>query len=213
MLIKKKHLNVVGAASNDLFRVALNGVLVEGDGSLVACDGHILLKVAPAADDPKNFPAIEGCNPVEDEGVVLQPFILSTDTVNQLKKAGGKPSRYKPILNNIALDVAQTNANGNAVMAVTDLETPQVFRPKKVDGQFPDYTKAVPAKGQNNLRIGWTVEVLEKMVKTLKALDCETFAMEIDTKSSTDNLSPVRIDAMTTDSYPIEGAIMPCRLD
>src|SRR5262245_40010130 len=146
MLLNRKVLGVLGAASTDSTRHALNGILLEADGSAVGCDGAILVKFTPAAVaafDPREFPSLDGVDPrdgavIEKDAdgqdqivtppVALAPFILSRDSVAQLKKALPKPRGPLPILSTIALDVAQSNGNGAAVMAVTDLENPQVFK-------------------------------------------------------------------------------------
>ena len=153
--------------------------------------------------DPMEFPVIEGMSPVDGDS--LAPFILARDSCEQIRKAIPKKT-HMPILGTVALDVTQTNANGCAVMAVTDLENPQVFRPKKIDGNFPDWKAIVPEAGKG-VKIGFTLEVLEKMLSTLKALDVRCFSMEI-----TDGLSPVRVEAKTRDQDNVLAVIMPCKI-
>lgn len=192
--------------------------------------------------DPKEFPSIEGVDPTDGEvktlcpetnhaenvvckctptdGFIiekpaepLKPFILGRDACTQIAKAsaaGGRKARALPVLSQIALDAVQTNANGNAVMAVTDLETPQLFKPRKIDADYPDYTKVIP--NRDGVKIGFTLEVLEKLLKTLKALDVTVFSMQFASGKDA-ALDPIRIEADTKDADGrVLAIIMPCRL-
>jgi len=204
MLIPKKSLLVIKAASTDQTRFILNGVHITPDGSGIATDGHILFKHTPdELSDPKDYPAIEGVN-LTDE-TPLQPFTLSSDSIQALLKAIPKKS-HLPILSNIALDTKATNNNSSAVMAVTDLETSQVFKPKKIEGDYPDYEKVIPSETPKVV-IGFIVETLTKALQTMKALDIKTFAMEI-----TDPKSAVKITPQDEIDGKTLGVIMPCKL-
>ena len=209
MLLSKKTLAVINAASTDKTRFELNGVLIEGDGSGVGCDGQILVKYTPNfLPDASEYPAIEGVTVVDPEGVTLTPFILPAEACIQISKAAPKTRRFIPLIEDIALDVVATNLNGNAVMAVTDLETPQVFKPKKLDGQYPNYTKILPTNGAT-LTVGLGVAVLEKVLKTLKALNVEEFSFGV-----TDAKSPIQIFATTKDQDgKVIAVMMPRRLN
>lgn len=206
MLLNKKAFAVINAASKDENRYSINGLLIEPDGSAVATNGHVLIKFTPAEqENAKEFPKIDGVNPVSEE--TLKAFILSRDSVEQIKKAVPKHRSSFPILSNIALDVEQTNKNGNAVMAVTDLENPQVFRPQKVDADFPDYRKVVPTD-EPKISFGVSVEVLDTIVKTLKATNVK--GVKIGVRNAVDALT---FEGETNDyDGKVTGAFMPYRL-
>jgi hypothetical protein len=208
MLIPRKALEVVRAASKDQTRQALCGILIEPDGSTVATNGHSLVRFKPTyLDDAKEFPAIDGCNPV-DEVLSLRPFILGSESVSILLKALPKKSRVLPILGNIALDVAATNNNGNAVCATTDLENPQIFKPRKVDAEFPTYQAVMP-RSKPKMTIGFKREVFENVLDTLKAMNVEYFVMEI-----RDETGPLELKASTKEQDGIViSLIMPARVE
>jgi hypothetical protein len=142
MLLRKEALDVVSHASTEDPRYSLQGILIEPDGSAVATDGHRLAKFTPAAVPPgEDFPKVEGLDAAAlDE---LKAFILPVDAAKAIRKAVPKV-KHVEVLGYIGLDVPQTNANGCAVLAVTDLSSPQVFRPAKIEGNFPRYQNIIP---------------------------------------------------------------------
>src|ERR1041385_2805119 len=180
MLLIPKALQVVKAASKDETRFALCGIRIEPDGATVATNGHILARFRPTIHpDPKEFPAVEGCSAVDPDGAALAPFTIPTDSVNALLKALPKQKgRVLPILNHIALDVAETNRNGHAVCATTDLENPQVIRPRKIDADFPTYENVYP-KGKPQMVIGFSLAAFRDALETLKATGVEYFVAEL----------------------------------
>jgi hypothetical protein len=208
MLLNKKVLSLVNVASTDATRQTLCGVYIEPDGSGVGCDGHMLLKFTPCAPwDAKEYPAMEGLTIAEDPPTELKPFILSRDACTQIARAMPKKCHFPVLRDNIALDVGATNDNGAALMATTDLENPQVLRPRKVEGEYPDYRKVFPdAKPQ--VEVGLSVANLEKLVKAMKALNVEAIKVGV-----IDSVRPVIIKAETKDrDGTIDGLVMPWRL-
>ena len=180
MLLLPKALQVVKAASKDETRFALCGIRIEPDGATVATNGHILARFRPTMHpDPKEYPAVEGCSAVDPDGAALAPFTIPSESVNALLKALPKQKgRVLPILNHIALDVAETNRNGHAVCATTDLENPQVIRPRKIDADFPTYQNVYP-KGKPQMVIGFALAAFRDALDTLKATGVEFFVMEV----------------------------------
>ena len=184
MLLRKQALSVVGAASNDDPRYSLNGILVEPDGSTVATDGHILVKYTPRSQpDTADYPTVEGCDPAKPGALV--PFILPSDAAKDIYKAVPKGRKASlPILTDfVAIDVEQTNANGCAVLGVTDLESPRVFRPMKIEGSFPKYENVIPTADKLGPKVGLGVDLLMRICKIAKAqgfecLELQTFVDE-----------------------------------
>lgn len=214
---------MIGAASDDGTRYVLNGIKIEADGSAIATDGHMALKITPAMDCyeyGKDYPVIEGMDVMgkfdksDDPKMTdtpkekLEPFILPSDAVYQLLKA--LPRRHRlPVLEHVAIDVAATNKNGFAVLGTTDLETPQVFKPKKLDLQFPDYTKVIPgmdktSKWKAKVSVGFSIALLEKLVRTLKSMDVKAVEFGI-----VDAVSTVKVN---NEGDVITGAVMPYRI-
>jgi len=189
LLLQKQALETMRTASTEDPRYSLNGILIEPDGSTVGTDGHILHKYTPGKA-PAEFPPIEG---IELDGPEADPFILPLDACKALKKAfPAKSAKTLPILREYAaVDTAQTNANGNAVIAVTDLENPTVFRPKKIDGAFPTYENVVPK--YETPAIGIDPKLLKRLCETWIAQGFETVAMQ--TADTETEQKPIRFDA------------------
>lgn len=165
MLIRKEALEVWRASSNDSSRYSLNGVLVEADGSTVATNGHWLARFKPAKGFPyTDYPAVQGCDAAAPGE--LKPFIMPLDSVKALRKAVPKRHACTVLSDCVALDVPQTNANGHAVLAVTDLENPQVSRPAKVEGTFPRYEAVMPKPEAMQAPIGFSAHYLKAICET-----------------------------------------------
>lgn len=207
MLLLPKSLQVIKAASNDQTRPALRGVRIEADGSTVATNGHILARFQPTEHpDAKEYPTVEGCCAVSDEP--LAPFTLPSEAIAMILKAVPKTRRTLPILGTIALDVLQTNQNGCAVLATTDLENPQIFRPRKIEDDFPDFSKVMPA-GKPKMIVGFKVETFRDALDTLRATGVEFFVLEL-----RDETGPAKIVGQTKDRDGIVTAlVMPARVD
>lgn len=170
MLLHPNTLKVAKAASADDTRYTLNGVHIEPDGSAVATDGKQLLKWTPA-DTPaaEDYPAIEGFK-AHSDGIALQAFILPSAAAAEILKAVPKKSML-PVLENIALDVEASNDNGSAAFAVTDLENPRIFRPKKIEGDYPDYNKVIPPADKTPVfEVSLGLDTLLKSLNAIKAL-------------------------------------------
>ena len=206
MLLSKKQLAVAGAASTDETRYAINGIFINPDGKIQATDGYIAVTFMLGEGlDEKEFPTIEGLGAVDDTALV--PFTLHRDSCLQITKALPKKSRL-PIVNCARLDVAATNANGCAVIGITDLESPQVLRPKKIDSQFPDFSKVEPS-GNPALSVGIGIDALEKLIKTLKALEVTSFKLSL----YDDGAGPMSIDAHNKAGDSVHCLLMPYRLN
>jgi len=212
MLLDKRSLLMAKSASKDETRMALAGVRIEADGSGVATDGHILFKFTPdavAVMDPKDYPHLEGVDPVIWGGVnTLKPFTIPTKDALDIAKAIPKRSCL-PVLEFIALDEQKTNDNGSACFGVTDLESPRVFSPRKIDMDFPDYEKCYPKAGNHPTAVvGLGIDVLEKAVQTLKAAGVESIRLEI-----RDPLSAVVVTSdLINNGGKVTGLIMPRKL-
>lgn len=166
MFLTKKALECSRFALKDDPR--FHGMRVEADGSTVATDGHKLIRYTPKHGmKDEDAPPIEGIS-MADNAPELEPFILSTDACKALMKAlPRKPSL--PILGYAQVDTAATNENGHAVIGVTDLENPQVFKPVKIEGNFPKYEAVIPKPDTELCHVGLDVNYLIQIGQTLKA--------------------------------------------
>ena len=210
MLLSRKQLAVSGAASTEENRMAINCIRINADGKIQATDGHIAVIFTPGETlDEKEFPSIEGLTVADDSTLAEQlvPFSLHRDSCATISKTIPKKSRM-PILNLARLDVVQTNKNGCAVIGVTDLESPQVLRPKKLDMQFPNMSKVEP-QGDPALIVGIGIEALEKLIKTLKALEMKNFKLSLYGNET----GPMAIDACNSAGDSVHCLLMPCLID
>ena len=168
MFLTKKALESVRLASRDDPRFAINGIRVEADGSTVATDGHKLIRYTPAGlPGDQDAPAIDGVS-MPANAPDLEPFILSADACKAIGKALPKRATL-PVLAYAQLDTAATNENGHAVIGVTDLESPQVFKPAKLEGSFPKYEAVIPKPENELCFVGLDVSYLIQIGQTLKA--------------------------------------------
>lgn len=139
-MLNKHNLRVARFASKESSRYTLQAILVEPSAT-VATDGHTLVWVSTPTDKPEDFPVVDGAPKPTRE---FAPFLLALDAAAAIEKALPRKSTI-PVLMNAAIST-EPNGDGASrpVITVTDLETPQVFRPGKVDGRFPQYENVMP---------------------------------------------------------------------
>lgn len=210
MLLRKEALELHRAVSVSDPR--LNGILVRAGGNTVATDGHILFHYQPDGEtDPSEYPSLPGCDPAA--GGELAEFVLPVDSCKEILRSLPKGrSCPMPVLREfVALDVPETNANGCAVLGTTDLESPQVFRPMKPEAEFPRWESIVSSEsartGDRKVCLG--IGVLEKALKTLKALGAESAVFGLAEPEAGDRaLKPVTVTA-DLPTGKVFGLIMP----
>ena len=184
MLLDRRVFALYRAAYPAADRRYINGVSIKPDGSGVATDGSLLVKWTPEFPvDPKEYPHIDGINPVSDEP--LTPFTLDLEVCKTLERALRKKTTM-PILSYAAVDVTQTNANNFVFMAVTDLESQQLVKPRKVnqtdekgneEDAFPKYDRVIPTNDPT-VTITFGLDVLKRLIDTLQALDLKSAKFE-----------------------------------
>ena len=205
MLLSKQALAVSAVASKDSFRIGITGIRVESDGSTIATDGHRLVKFTPAnVPESSDFPGVEGLN-VAAAGE-LEPFTLPVDACKAISRTLPRKATI-PILAFAGVDVEQTNANGHAVIVTTDLENPQVFRPQKIEGNFPRYENVIP-EGTPTVKIAFNPRYMAELCKLLATTagkdNAVTLSLYADDK-------PMRLDATGDDGSAI-AVLMPMHM-
>ena len=140
MLLNKHNFAVADFVSKEQSRYTLQAIYVSDQGTC-ATDGHQLVRISLPAEKSKQFPSIEGVTPTNGH---VKPFLLDVTAAKQIAKAVPK-SKNLPILNH-ALVGEPTEQN--ACIAVTDLDNPQVFRPRTPSGNFPNVDAVIPQKNQ-----------------------------------------------------------------
>lgn len=132
MLLNRYNLMIASLAPKPGSRYALAAIHVGPEGTAVT-NGEYLVAVTLPHVDKTNFPSIDGFTQQQTS----EPFLLGGADAVKLEKA--IPKSYIPVLNHVAVGKPGENMLN---LATTDLDTTQVFKPRKVSGQFPNW-KAV----------------------------------------------------------------------
>jgi hypothetical protein len=137
MLLNKQNLSVADLAPKEGSRYTLSAVHVSEHGTTVT-NGHYLVNVSlPTEAKESNYPSVDGFKPAEN----VEPFLLAANAAKSIAKSLPTKDRI-PILN-----YARVGEPGENTLNIvtTDLEhQTQVFKPKKVTGQFPAWEKVLP---------------------------------------------------------------------
>lgn len=159
----------------------------------------------------ENFPAGEGFKAIAK----WEPFILDAKAALTIAKAipsGGT----LPILNHAAIGEA-TNVNGHAQIMVNDLESPQVFTPHKMEGQFPDTERVMRKAGDADVVVGFSFDVLLPVLREMKrfAGGVQGFRMSIYLPKIGGKIvdSAIRLDCMNDEGQHWTSVVMPRRED
>lgn len=136
MLIPSRLLAVAKAASKDLSRPQLMGVLLERPAecppSMTVTDGKVLISTTWAEDDNQEFPsAAPGFNPTVKPNYRA---ILPSAAALEVMKAAPK-RQYKKILEQVAVN--EEESNGRIPLQVNDLDNARTFSPAAVEGTYP----------------------------------------------------------------------------
>ncbi len=163
-MLNKHNLSITQFATRDESRYSLAGILVTPKET-VATNGFTLAKVTtPKGLKVENFPVTPGVKP----STTFKPFNLPLDAADTIRKAIPKKCSI-PILDKVMIDGKATDAKPTdgtpdyAVLAVNDLENPQVFRPIKMSGQFPKWETVVPKRKDAKFAICLDARMLAKI--------------------------------------------------
>lgn len=165
MLLSKRNLTA-HVASSDPTRVHLNVLHVTPRG-VISTDGHrMLCTPLPADVAADDFPGAT-VGETFDAAAGLEPGESVDIPTSALKRVIGTiPTRPKyPALGAVALDTAQTRANGHVYLGTSDLETGTLHRVKRTDGTFPDYERVTPRPERMVLEIGLNAAYLAELAK------------------------------------------------
>jgi DNA polymerase III sliding clamp (beta) subunit (PCNA family) len=187
MLISKDSLKCHKLAEAD--RYSLNGVHFSADGTTTVTNGHYAVRYSPKGNPPdEEFPLVEGVN-VESSSA-LEPFTMPTAAVVQLLKAIPKRSAI-PVCEYAALDVEATNKNGQATIGITDLESPQILRPAKLEGTFPNVENVIPG-GKAKVEVILDSTYLEKLGRWFREVGAKSVKVSVYAADK-----PVKLEAKT----------------
>jgi DNA polymerase III sliding clamp (beta) subunit (PCNA family) len=202
-MLNKHNLSIANLTSKDASRYALGGILVSPKRT-AATDGHCLMVVDTPELSVQDFPAVDGVTPADD----FTPFILPRDEALNLAKSLPKKTAL-PILRSAAV-CRESDANGQAVFATSDMTSAQVFRPKKLEGTFPNIDMLIPDADKATLKIQFNPNLLISVLKELAPMAGDRLPYV--TLSFTDKCSPVRIDVTSEQGQHAIAVIMPMNI-
>ena len=214
-MLNKHNLTIASFASKEASRYTLQGILVTPDAT-VATNGHYLVWVSNSLErKAEDYPQIPGFVGASD---TFTPFILGRDAALAIAKV--TPYKEKiPVLNHVAV------AADSSQIAVTDLERPQVFPVKSVQGQFPRYEMVVPKFEDAVVRVSVNAEYLAQIAKQFAGFVSDdrnkkvTLSFYADKGTSDDQLEgidrnvgehSIRFDG-TNDGQGMTAVLMPIR--
>jgi len=219
MLINRTNFAVAKCAAKFAGRYAINGVYFSKTGT-VATDGRRLACVTyPKQDGAEDFPTVPGAGEGAPTSPVdaLEPFTIDASDLRVL----GKDIRTsKPVLNLIALDVLETNANGHAAFAYTDLSNAQAPRIRKLEGEFPRYEAVIPTPDEKWARVTVNPAYLAEMLGIVAKHGGELRGVTIHVPPRVKNehgrydpQGPILLTAKVGDEQKFTGVLMPIALE
>lgn len=164
-MLNKRNWDVHKFCSKDESRYALSAINVTPEAT-IATDGHRLAWVSGDGFKSESFPVVPNAAPATNE---FKPFMVSAELAAKIAKA--TPTKeHIPVLNHSAIGID----GENRTIAVTDLESPQVFNAtKQPDGQFPNTDAVIPRWEKATARFCVNAEYLA---------DIAAFAAQFDRK-------------------------------
>jgi hypothetical protein len=204
-MLNKHNLEIARLASKEESRYVIGGILVT-PAETVVTDGHCLVTVSTPKWPAESFPVIDGVVPTEE----FEPFILPAKAALEIAKA--IPSSTSLLILQHVIVGEEGKDSKSAVLATTDLDLPRVFRPRKLEGRFPDHKLVIPGRERVSVAICLNLELLEKVVKELKALAKNKLGAPA-LISVIDDRSPCMIEVQGEDGQTAQAVIMPINLD
>jgi hypothetical protein len=213
-MLNKNNLKVAQFASKEESRYCLSGIQVRADAT-IATNGALLVWTSKAPGDSSTFPLIDGA-PAPQENHA--PFVLGAEQAKAIEKAIPRKPAHE-ILGNAAVAV---DPEGKPTISVTDLESPQIFRPAPLGGKFPEWEYVMP-KGKPVFQIGLSAAYLAQIAKFAAEFHAGrdpgaaclrlSFYSE-DNKKAVSGWKPVRFDIENADkTQGMTAVLMPMRID
>jgi len=218
-LFNKKHLEIVKFSTTDPTRIALHGLLFDGNKT-VATDGHRLICVESEQKATIEDWPVNGINWSEND----KPFTVSRSTIEKALKNIPKVPNI-PAWENaaIGLKVMPTGEPDKVVCQTTDFDNTDNVESRTVAGKFPNYQQVIPNFKDENLyqRVGVNGKYLKEVCMLLEKY-CEsshvvTLYLKKDTvkdgKSQDDGqLHSMVVTADNGEGTKATAVIMPIRL-
>lgn len=161
-MLNKHNLSIAEFLDGKESRYGIHALHVTPEGT-IATDGESLVRVTAPNLKAENFPVFGDFKAADK----FKPFSLPRSSAIAIEKALPKRATI-PVLNCAAID-PRTDKGDEAVIGVTDLDNPQVFRPRKEKGNYPDYTTVIPPlEGEKGPKFTITFDA-RKLAKLFKS--------------------------------------------
>ena len=207
MLLNKYNFELAKLASKDSSRYSLNGIHVTPNETMET-DGHQLVRITAVDLAVSQFPAVDGIEAVD----TWEPFSLTTQHALEIAKAipGGRQTNF-PVLKNAVIGRTE---NGTACVGVTDLDSPKVFRPRKLEGQFPKVDQVTPKIGAEKIAISLGLDILVPVLETLRKFAADNEGGSAVILRIKDKDSPIRLECENIETgQKAVAVVMPRRCD
>lgn len=227
MLIDKRSLDILPAASKDTTRPSITVIHVREDGTLEATNGEIIARVGPCPIAPEDAPlTVTGGTQREDDTSIIEnanhlpsiagKSLVAADLVPVAKALAGvqKTGRHLPPV----LSCAGLSTSGDKWVhaKVTNLDTVSDLTVRVGESQFPDTDRYyTPDTSPVVVRFG----LAPKYLKMLADMTGDGHAVCFEIQASSLVKKTVETEAVSgpihftcgDDSRPITGVIMPIR--
>lgn len=187
-------------AAKDGIRPVLASVMIDNE-KMVATDSYKLIEIKHGANEAKDFPIVEGNTQVES---LEKPVLIMAKDV--LKKMKFTSVRGLPVLD----DAVLANESEKTIsLLTTDMETANALQFRKVDGQFPDYERVMPAKDKEPLV---TVKLNALLLaEVLAAFESDSYAKNGIELKIYGVLDPIVIEGTEKDNLNKRAMLMPLK--
>jgi DNA polymerase III sliding clamp (beta) subunit (PCNA family) len=156
MLLNKNNLSLTKFASKSETRPELAGVFVT-DKVTVATDTFRLVEMTLPADvKVEDYPEVNGKKAMRG----WKPFIVPAKELAKIKIPN---SKSLPLLNHVAIGYVDAN---KVEFMTTDLENQETKTLRRIDGEFPEYSKLFPA-GEAKVELSVNAEFMADILEVL----------------------------------------------
>lgn len=158
MIVSKGSLKVVDLTTPDKNIPVLNNVLIERDGTVVACNGRAVLAVSPPAEEIKQRVPIE-------ESTLSDGITISADGIRSVIKAIPRDALFGGLLE--YCDIA--DEGDRARFTISDGKRKHGIEGKKYSRKFVDY-KAMLQEASSHKKVATVVINRKRLLQLLKTL-------------------------------------------
>ncbi len=200
-MLRAEHLRVARLATKEESRYSLSAIRVTPD-TVEVTDGHLLLLAEHEPIDPATLPVIEGVTPGN-----VESFCLSQSDALAILRAIPKKKRFEDAA--IPQIGTESNANGCAIIGISDGSSTQVFKPRKAEGLFPNIQTCIPRTVDRPVSITFDPTLMVALCTQIADLTKGTGRIQAVTMRISDEKSSIRFDATTEHGEAVVAILMP----